>query len=462
MKKVKEQPSAIEIEELVLGAMLLESSAVMRAVNIIGERQVFYLNYHQAIYDAIHDAFTRGVAVDIATMGNALKTSLNACGGPFYLVSLTDKVGSTANLESHCFILLQQYVGRQLIRACNVTSESIYDGADSLGELQKMQRILGEIMSIRPGAESAARVMEALFHSAQKMAERKGEMVGHPFTGVVALDKLLGGWEEGDVIAFAGRPKSGKSSITNGILRHAVQTGMPILSCSGEMQNVKSGARLAAALSGLPTREIEMGKFLFSSDDTRKFEEAYEAVKASKVLFDDSSLSISKIRADVMLYHYEHGVKLFLYDQLDLVEEIQSSKDDFKARMSVMSAIRRIANELGVCIIVYSQVNTDAERTAHKRPEARHIFGGMGVQGNTTKAALIYRPDAYKLTEFMDGPWIGYPAKGKAEVFTVLNNYDDLGSVLLNFDGRRQIFEDLSQDTPVAPVADTPIMDLPF
>ncbi len=459
--KVREQPSAIEIEELVLGAMLSEISAVTRACNIIEGRQVFYLNAHQAIYDAMYGAFMRSEAVDLMTVTHALKTHLNAVGGPYYLVELVNKVGSTANLEGHCRILLQQYIGRQLIKVCEITTQNVFNGSDSLGELQKLEKSLSEIMNINPGAKTGAKVIEQVWENAKSMADRKGEMVGSPFTGVVALDRLLGGWEAGDVIAFAGRPKSGKSSITNNILRYAVLHDIPLLSCSGEMQNIKSGARLAAALSGIPTRDIEKGNFFASKDDLRKFENAYEIVKNSKILFDDSSLSVSKMRSDILLHYYEHGVKLFLYDQLDLFEEIQSSRDDFKARMTVMSAIRRLANELGIGIIVYSQVNTDAEKTAHKRPEARHIFGGMGVQGNATKAALIYRPDSYKLTEFMDGPWLGYNAKGKAEVYTVLNNYDDLGSVLLNFDGKRQVFEDLVEQQSIQ-VVDTPIADLPF
>ena len=268
-------------------------------------------------------------------------------------------------------------------------------------------------------------------------------MAGEPFTGVPEIDRIFSGIELGDVIMIAARPKVGKSSMSNNILKHSADHDIPTYCRSGEMPNLKTAARFLAAQSGVRTRSIEKGEYW---DTERKslrsaVDSAIETAKGKKLYLSDGPLSLPGVIADINFYYHRHNVKRFLFDRVGLFDEVvNSSNGDVKARDTVIASLRRVANVLGIGIVIYSQLTKEAEKTESKRPEGHMIFGGTGGPANCTKAALIYRPEAHKLSEFKAGPHKGTPASGLAEVYTVYNNSDELRSALVRFIGDRQMF----------------------
>lgn len=460
-------PHDENLEIAVLGAILIEQNAINVVASVL-DSDCFYHSNHQKIWGSIYSLFKDGNPIDLLTVMDRLKVHnvLDEVGGPSYLASLTNMVGSAANIEYHSQVLRQMSIGRKLIERCQETIKKIaYEKEDIPDTLFNHQDFIFRLGKSGSGAQSTGIVAEKMLEHAKVMYDRGGEMIGTPLTGLPSLDKLIGGYEPGDVIIFGGRPKSGKSSVGSNILKYHVENRIPVYSASGEMQNLKTGFRLAAAMSHLPTRYLESGSFFKNQADDDSFSTALEKIESAPAWLEDMELSVPKMITTVHHYFYNHGVKLFLYDRIGLFKEVLNSRDDFKARMEVTGAMRQLANKLGIAIIAFSQVNTDAEKTTHKRPEARHLFGGIGAQSNCTKAALVYRPGMYGMSTFQDGAFKEQDAKGMAEIYTVLNNYMETGSALLQFHASRQIFSEpggtWEDDLPAQIIQDDG-EDLPF
>ncbi len=460
----------VELERAVLGAVLIDKTAIHTICEKLDRPDIFYLDAHKVIWDIMLKVQHKSEPIDILTIisNSSLKES-ETYGGPAYLSELTNRVVSSANIEYHAAYLWQAYVSRSLSSYCINTIEQLRNGEDVPEVLYELSRQLHEIQAskvstLMPGGKLVRNLLN-------RIERVSGGVIGETIFGIPEADELIGGAEGGDVIIIAGRPKTGKSSVANTILKHFVETNRAIYMASGEMQNVKTTARLVAALTGLSTRaQIESGKFLHEPENQRNVMAALDRINESRLLIDDGELSIPKMTAVINYQFYVNGVRFFMFDRIGLFKEVVGASDDYRARMTVTSAMRKIANTLGVVIIAYSQVNTEAEKTAHKRPLAQHIFGGIGAQSNATKCIMLYRPEMYRFAEFADGPYKGESAKGFIEFYTVLNNYLDTGSCKLRFVAHTQQLASESSiinlDSTVPQIIGQPVSvdpnDLPF
>lgn len=458
---------AIRAEEIVLGAVLIDKVAVHTVAPILSDSIMFYRQEHRIIWDVIQRLSLKGMPIDLLTVATEMTNAeRDSSGGPAYLSLLTNSVSSAANVEVHARLVWQEHISRELVRACYDTIKALNEGQDIPDTLYGLSHSLYQLQNDgTTGAKPISVIMKEALDAAQALFDRKGD-IGTPISDMSSLNKLLGNYEPGDVIIIAGRPKSGKSSVINAILRHHVKEKIPIYLASGEMQNIKTAYRVIADLSRLPTRYVESGKFLGNPADLDSFSTAFDRITPAPAWLNDGELSVPRMRADVHYYFHVHGVKLFIFDRIGLFKEVVNAKDDWNARIQVSSAMRKLANELKVAIIAVSQVNTDAEKTTHKRPDARHIFGGIGLQANCTRALMIYRPEMYRMTTFGDGEFKDEDAKGRVELYTVLNNYMECGSALFTFDKLTQTIREEEGGFYVEPVADTGIPtqdeDLPF
>lgn len=459
----------VSLERVILSAILIDNMAIYQVAEKIDNPEMFYGVAHKTIWGVILRLHAAGTPIDMITVMSASTPQESGnYGGPAYLAELSNYAASSANIEYHSAILWQWYIKRQVIAACADTIQGLREGEDIPETMYGLTQTLYRMQ------QSKARTLVAGSGLAKQLYERVSQIydtkgsIGETLTGVPELDTLIGGAEDGDLIIFAGRPKSGKSSVANTILKHFIDTNRPIYMGSAEMQNVKTAARLAAALSGVPTRtHIETGQFLSNLDNSKDaVMRALELIEKSLVRIDEGELSIPKMISVVNYQYHVNGVKHFMFDRIGLFKEVATATDDYKARMNVTSAMRQLSNKLGVIIIAFSQVNTDAEKTAHKRPLAQHIFGGIGAQSNATKCVMIYRPQMYGFESFADGPFKGEPARGMIEMYTVLNNYLDTGSCKLIFDAKTQLlkpeFAFTIEPQLSAAAANNEDIDLPF
>lgn len=442
-------PSDKETEMAVLGGLMVDKNAVYDVVDKLNP-SIFYYSPHQLVCKNILELFRDSKPIDLLTVTEQAKKNgdLEAIGGPYYLVDLTNRVASSANIRAHFMIIVRTWIAREMIQSGNDMLGRLYANEDPLVVMDEVESLFMKLTAEQTTRmESAAAVADAMLERSRKIFDKGGKMIGMPLTGIDAIDNVLGGGEPADVIVFGGRPKSGKSSISTNIGMTCVLNDEPLYNGSGEMQNIKAGYRLAAALSGIPTSDIRKGAFF---DKEKKelmesFNDAYEKIKKSKIIFDEGPLSIPKMKADVKRL-YREGVRIFLYDRIMLFKEVLNGKDKYQEITNVTAAMRSLANETGAIIVPYIQLSGDAERSPHKRPDARHMFGATGAQANVTKAMLIYRPEMYGFKNFEAGPYEGQVAKGLAEVFLVLSNDYELRSAKVGFDGPCQCFRPFSSD----------------
>jgi len=345
---------------------------------------------------------------------------------------------------------------KQILRASKARSilsvcEKAINGLHSHKDPDEVERGLMSNISSSDVSDDVSRPYELLAEITQDSKDRKSrdqELYGVPIFGIHSLDYLIGGGELGDLIGVAARPKMGKSSVENTVYRNFAKMGIPIMGISGEMSRKKRTLRLLAAVSGVPTNEIATGKYLESPDKIKKFEEAKEEIRKSGDLFmSDGEMSIKSITALIYKCYHRYGVEYFMIDRVGLFDEIINSRgNDNVARTMVLSALRRIAKTLNVCIVIFSQVNGDAEKTSHKRPFAHQIYGATALQANCTKALLIYRPEFYGLSTFRAGKYKGQKCKGFAEFILCLSNNTDTGSVKIKFNSDIQLFYGLDDE----------------
>ena len=259
----KKQPQAVELEEAVLGACMLELSAVNAVVDIL-EPEAFYKESHGSIFKAIKDLFGESEPIDLLTVTERLRKEgvLGFCGGPAYVAGLTDRVASTANVESHARIVAQKFIQRELIRISSQTIEAAFeDTTDVFDLLDKSEQQLFEVAegNIRKDYQDMKSVIQEVMDGIDQARLNEDGVSGTP-TGFKALDALTGGWQNSDMVVLAARPGMGKTAFVLSMARNmAVDHGVPVAIFSLEMSSAQLVQRLVAAESELSAEKFRKG-----------------------------------------------------------------------------------------------------------------------------------------------------------------------------------------------------------
>ena len=236
-------PQAIELEEAVLGAMMLEQAAVNAVIDVL-RPESFYREAHQRIFEAIAQLFNASEPVDLLTVSARLKQNgfLQLVGGPQAIARLTNRVASAANIEAHARIIAQKYIQRELIRVSTlITTKAFEDTTDVLDLLDEAESSLFEVAegNIRRSYETMASVLRKALEDIDAARSREGGVSGVP-TGFADLDRITGGFQRSDMIVIAARPGMGKTAFVLSLARNvAVQYEIPVAVFSLEMSAVQ-------------------------------------------------------------------------------------------------------------------------------------------------------------------------------------------------------------------------------
>lgn len=327
-------------------------------------------------------------------------------------------------------------------------------------EMAKALRDLGNEVASSMGSDGDIRslsgITDDVIETAKRMSVKKDGIVGYKFTGINLLDKLISGLSQPDFLVVAARPKMGKSSFLNRVFRYHVENKLPIYIASGENTREETVTRGIADLTGLKSDDIKTGAFFADESKERMFDKWLDVVSEKKL--DDKiiiegghgfKLSLPDLTKKVKTYKRLYGIKVFCIDRVGLFKEFSDAKrsEENAVRNDIASTLRRLSNEEGVSIILFSQVNAKAEDTSHKRPQAHHVYGATALQANARKILILYRPEHYGINVWPDvvPEHEGEPCKGQMEIFSVLNNDGELGSIVVKFDGPRQTISDLEE-----------------
>ncbi len=436
-------PQALDLEEAVLGAMMLEKDAVNDAIDILSPES-FYKEIHQKIYSAIKDLFNNSEPIDLLTVTEALRKSgdLEFVGGAYYVASLTNKVASAANIEYHARIISQKYIQRELIKISSETIKMAYeDTTDVFDLLDKAESDLFKVSegNIRKNFDTMSALLHQAVKKIEELSQQEEGMSGIP-SGFAALDRVTAGFQRSDMIVIAARPGMGKTAFVLSLARNcAVEFKKPVAVFSLEMSSLQLVNRLIASETELDASKLRQGKL--APHEWEQLHAKLNRLSEAPIFIDDTpALTIFELRAKARRLKAQHNVDLIIIDYLQLMSGGSDGKGNREQEISAISrSIKSIAKELNVPIIALSQLSRQVEtRGGNKRPQLSDLRESGAIEQDADMVAFIYRPEYYGLAEDDKGN----STAGLAEIIIAKHRNGALEDVRLKFISHLAKFED--------------------
>ena len=446
------QPQATDIERAVIGALMIDKDAFSLVSEII-RPETFYEPRNQKIYQAIQNLNMTERPVDIMTVTEELKSqgTIDDIGGPGYLLDISDRVASSANVEYHAHILAQKFLARQLIQFASRVEEKAFDDTVDVDAL--MQEAEGSLFEIsqknmKQDYTQIDPVIQQALDILQKASANTGGLTGIP-TGYTDLDEMTSGWQKSDLVIIAGRPAMGKTSFALSLAKNiAVDYHIPIAFFSLEMNNVQLVNRLISNTCEIAGSKILNGQL--TPDEWDRLDKNLTKLTGSPVYVDDTpGLSVFELRTKARRLVREKGVKIIMIDYLQLMN---ANGMKFGSRQEEVSTISRslkgLAKELDIPIIALSQLNRTVENREGlegKRPQLSDLRESGAIEQDADMVLFIHRPEYYHI--FADEH--GRNLKGMAQIIIAKHRNGSVGDVTLRFKGKYVRFENPEDDQAV-------------
>ena len=429
----KIQPQAKELEEVVLGAMMVEKSAVNAVIDVL-QPESFYVEAYGEVFRAIQTLFNNSEPIDLLTVTEQLRKDgkLDMLGGSHRVASLTSRVASSANVEFHARIIAQKHIQRELIRVSNAIIEKAYDEtSDVFDLLDEAESKLFEVAegNIRKSYESMSTVMRQALDDIEAARNNEDGVSGVP-SGFHDLDKLTGGWQRSDMVVLAARPGMGKTAFVLSMARNmAVDHDIPVAVFSLEMSAVQLVQRLISSET-----EINSDKFRKGNLEEHEYQQLHSRCgklsKAPLFIDDTPGLNIFELRAKCRRLKAQHGVDLVIIDYLQLMSAGSDKGNREQEISSISRSIKGIAKELDVPIIALSQLSRNVEtRGGDKRPLLSDLRESGAIEQDADIVAFIYRAEYYGITEHPDG----IDTAGLGELILAKHRHGALDTIKMKF-----------------------------
>jgi replicative DNA helicase len=438
-------PQAVDIEQIVLGAMMLEKNAVSKTIDILKPAS-FYDPKHQYIYAAIRELFASTNPIDLITVTTLLKKrgELEASGGAAYLSQLTNRVASAAHIEFHARVISEKHIKRELIRMSSDIIRDSYD--DTKDVFDVMGSAEGELFQIAENnmgkqVQNLQSVVLEAIEEIEKASQNTDGISGVP-TGFFDLDKLTSGWQRSDMIVIAARPAMGKTAFVLSMARNtAVDYGKAVALFSLEMSSVQLVKRLISSEARIHAEKLRKGNL--REDEFQQLHSRITKLATAPIFIDDTAgLSVFDLRAKCRRLKMQHNIELVIIDYLQLM----SAKDgkgggNREQEISTISrSIKEIAKELNIPIVALSQLSRSVEqRGGDKRPILSDLRESGAIEQDADIVGFIYRPDYYGFLEDEDGN----PNNGIGEIIIAKHRNGATDRVRLRFVQEYARFENI-------------------
>ncbi|NRS89123.1 replicative DNA helicase [Flavobacterium sp. 7E] len=451
LEKGKLPPQVLELEEAVLGAMMIDKKGVDDVIDIL-QPDAFYKDAHKHIFEAIVQLFTETQPIDLLTVSAQLKKNgkLDLAGGDFYLIQLTQKISSSAHIEFHSRIILQKFIQRSLIRISSEIIEDSYDdSADVFDLLDKAESKLYEVTqgNIKRSSETAQSLVLQAKKRIEEIAGQEG--LSGVATGFEKLDKITSGWQPSDLIIIAARPAMGKTAFVLSMARNmAIDFGMPVALFSLEMASVQLITRLISSETGLSSEKLRTGKL--EKHEWEQLSTKVKNLEKAPLFIDDTpSLSIFDLRAKARRLVSQHGIRIIIVDYLQLMTAGGNGKGGGNREQEISTISRNLkalAKELNVPVIALSQLSRAVEtRGSSKRPLLSDLRESGAIEQDADIVSFLYRPEYYKIDEWDDDE--ASPTAGQAEIMIAKHRNGSIENVRLKFIGHLGKFDNLEDFT---------------
>ncbi len=437
-------PQALDIEESVLGALMLEQDALTTVIDIL-KPDSFYKETHQEIYRAIIQLFNDAAPIDLRTVVHQLRKhgKLAFVGGAYYITSLTTRVSSASNIEFHARAIVEYAIKRALIAVATEIQRNAYKDTQDIFELlDHAEQALFEVTdaNIRKNYSSMRSLLGEAFKDLEKKRQHKDGLTGIP-SGFTSLDSITSGWQKAELIIVAARPGMGKTAFLLSALRNAaVDHNYPVAIFSLEMASLQLVNRLISAEAALEGEKIKKGS-LADHEWEQLIHKTSQLSQAPIYIDDTPALSIFELRAKCRRLKAKHDIQLIAVDYLQLMsgESIKGAGNREQEIASISRSLKSIAKELNVPVIVGSQLSRAVEtRGGNKRPQLSDLRESGSIEQDADMVLFLYRPEYYGMTEDEEG----HPTQGMAEVIVAKHRNGSLDNVVLKFIGKYTKFAD--------------------
>ena len=449
LEKGKLPPQAIDLEEAVLGAMMIDKKGVDDVIDIL-HSDAFYKQAHQDIFNAMFRLFNESEPIDLLTVSNELRKEgkLDNVGGDFYLVGLTQKVSSSAHIEFHARIILQKFIQRRLITISNEIIDEAYDETiDVFDLLDDAESKLFEVTqgNLKKSSEAAEGLVSQALKKIEEIANKEG-MSGVP-SGFSKLDGLTSGWQPSDLVIIAARPGMGKTAFVMSMAKNiSINFEIPVAIFSLEMSSVQLITRMISSETGISSGKLRKGNLM--PHEWEQLNVKVKNLSKAPIFIDDTpSLSIFDLRAKSRRLVSQHNVQMIIIDYLQLMTIGVATKSTGNREQEISTISRNLkalAKELNIPVIALSQLSRAVEtRGGSKRPILSDLRESGAIEQDADIVSFIYRPEYYGLTEWDDEERT--PCEGQAEFIVAKHRNGGLDNIRLKFTGHLAQFSDLEE-----------------
>ena len=401
-------PQALDVEEAVLGALLIEPNCVDEAMGELTPN-CFYSEKHRMIYEAMRTLVNEHAALDLLSVSQKLKDTgkLEAVGGTVFLVQLSQKVGAAAHIEYYIRILKQKCIQRELITASYEILKTSYDDAVNVDDLidQAQTKVFAAIQNnVKKDVQEIGKVINDALEDIQKLQNSSG-LSGVP-SGFESLDKITQGWQASDLIILAARPSVGKTAFVLNLARNAaVDFNMPVAIFSLEMPSIQLAKRMMVSETRLSADKFRGGEKIADWEWKQLDIQLTRLVKAPIYIDDTPSLPVMEFRSKVKKLVKQKGVRLIIVDYLQLMQgpsELRGMREQEVAAIS--RTLKATAKEMNVPIIALSQLSRQSENRqgSNRRPQLSDLRESGSIEQDADMVIFIHRYDYQGLSDNPD------------------------------------------------------------
>ena len=442
-------PQAVEVEQAVLGAMMIDQRAIGRGFEHLDE-SCFYHAPHSQIFNAIVTLYERGEAVDQLTLSEELKrrNQLDGVGGVVYLAKLATEVATAANIDYHAKIVLDKALSRKLIETASQVIEQAYQGGEDVQELidHTEQQIFSlSENQISDGFESLEAVMGEALEQIENAHNRDSSVSGVE-TGFADLNESTSGWQKGDLIIIAARPSVGKTALALTLTRNAaVDTNVGVAVFSLEMSKMQLAQRLLSAETRVDLHKLRTGRL--RDDDWMHLTRNVGRLAQAPIYIDDTpGISVLEARSKSRRLHREHGIGLIIVDYLQLMSPHVRTQSREQEISNISRGLKGLAKELDVPVIALSQLSRAVESRTDRRPQLSDLRESGSIEQDADVVMFIYRPDIYGLKS-PDGASL----EGIAEIIIGKQRNGPVGSVHMMWNAESATYEQMAREWRLEP-----------
>lgn len=391
-------PQSLEAEQSVIGAMIIDKSAIAKALEKLNEED-FYRDGHKVIFKAIREMFSKDMAVDLVTLLEYLKSTdkLEKAGGVTYISEVSSSVITTANLEAYISIVEDKSTLRKLIRSATSIIEESYNKQDRVDEVLDLAQKKIFDLAEKQGSndyEPLSNVLERGFLEIERLFNNKGSITGVG-SGIRDLDAKTSGFQKGDMVLIAARPSMGKTTFSLNIAENAaLREGKSVVIFSLEMSKEQLAYKLLCSEANVDMLKLRTGNL--DDDDWERIARATGPLSKAKIYIDDTAgLSVMEMRSKCRKIKMEHGIDMVLIDYLQLMSGSSGSESRQQEVSEISRSIKALAKEMECPVIALSQLSRAPEQRADHRPMLSDLRESGSIEQDADVVMFLYRDEYY-------------------------------------------------------------------